>query len=230
MLKSKSGKQAVLYNAVKGSLIEGDGVTALADNSWFKIEAVASSGSQLPIGEVGGIFKSPDSGNAITPASGDDVYPLTLTQICKADASYSNSKGTIDVTDDCGNGYNSYIPDGFTDISGDVSAFLKFEETDGSIAAAQKSYLGKFFDLVDDDGAGTYTVTQKDDDDILLMLLMDKAITAETMIQAWMIVPAILSSLTTNKPLKGVQNFDFSWQKGEGPASVYQRTLNSEEV
>ncbi len=33
--KKLSGKQAVLYKADKGTLIEGDGIAALANVSWF---------------------------------------------------------------------------------------------------------------------------------------------------------------------------------------------------
>lgn len=227
-LKSKSGKQAILFNQEKGTLIEGDATTPLADNSWFLINAVAAS-STLPLG-VGYVFKSPDSGNAITPAIGDDLYPLTLNQICKADASFSSEKGTIDVTDDCESGYNAYITDGFTDISGDVSAFLKFNDPSGGIATTQEAYLSRFFDIVDDDGAGNYTLTAKNDDDILLGILQNSDQTAVGDIQVWLLVPAILTSETLDKPLKGVQNFDFSWQKAQGPASVYNRTTNSTET
>ena len=228
-LKSKSGKQAALFNQKKGTLIEGDALTPLADNSWFQINAVADTGSTLPLGE-GYIFKSPDSGNAITPAVGDDVYPLTLEKICKADASFSSEKGTIDVTDDCSEGYNSMITDGFTSISGNVSAFLKFNVPGGGIATTQKEYLNRFFDLVDDDGAGVYTLTAKNDDDILLGILQNSDQTAVGDIQSWLLVPAILTSETLDKPLKGVQNFDFAWEKAEGPASIYNRTTNATET
>jgi hypothetical protein len=227
--KSKSGKDAILFNAAKGALIEGDGITALADNSWFYIVAKAGS-STLPL-EVGYVFKSPDSGNAITPATGDDVYPLTFTKICKVDASFSAETGTIDVTDDCANGYNSMITDGFTTISGSASGFLKFAETDGSLNATQKDYLGKFFDIVEDDGAGNYTLTSKDDDDIILAILKnsDQATTVGND-QNWLLVPAILTSNTLDNPLKGAQPFDFNWTKGEGAASLYVRVTNASET
>lgn len=227
--KSISGKQATLYNSVKGTLIEGDGLTALADVSWFMISAVASTGSALPIGEIGAIFKTPDSGNAITPATGDDVFPLTLTQICKTDLSVSETKGTIDVTDDCEGSYNAMIVDGFTDISGSVNGFMKFVDPTGGLATTQKEILSRFFDIVDDDGAGNYTVTSQNDDDFILQILMDATKTATGEIQSWMNIPAILAGTVTDKPLKGVQNLDLTWNKAQGHAAVYQRTLNSED-
>lgn len=227
--KSKSGKQAILFNAAKGTLVEGDGSTALAANSWYQINATAAEGvTELPLGP-GYIFKTPDALNTITPAVGDDVYPLTLTKICKADASISNEKGTIDVTDDCEEGYNAYIVDGYTDISGSISAFLKFNEPGGGIQASQEDYLNRFFDIVEDDGAGEYILTAKNDDDIILAILNNGDQISEGDKQVWIIVPAILTGITTDKPLKGVQNFDSNWNKAQGPASVYVRTTNASE-
>jgi len=225
--KSKSGKQAILFDQVKGVLIVGDASTPLADDSWFIINAVAGT-STLPFG-VGYVFKSPDSGNAITPAIGDDVFPLTLNKICKADASISAEKGTIDTTDDCSNGYNSNISDGYTTLSGSVSAYLKFNDPIGDIVTTQEKYLNKFFDVITDDGAGSYTLTSKNDDDILLAILQNSDMVAVGDKQEWLLVPAVLTSQTLDKPLKGVQNFDFAWTKGEGAASKYQRTTNATE-
>lgn len=228
--KSKSGKQAVLFNTVKGTLFVGDGLVALDNNAWYYIVSKADVGSALPL-EATYIFKTPDSGNAITPVVGDDLYPLTLTKVCKVDATVSNEKGTIDVTDDCSNGYNANITDGFTTISGSASGFLKFSETDGSIGSTQKDYLNRFYDIVEDDGAGTYTLTAKNDDDIILAILKnsDQATTVGNE-QVWQLVPAILQSTTLDNPLKGAQPFDFTWTKAEGAASIYLRTTNSEET
>jgi len=226
--KSLSGKKAILFNAEKGTLIEGNASTPLADNSWFIISAKATS-STLPL-RVGDIFKTPDSENAITPAIGDNVFPITLSKICKVDASISTEKGTIDVTDDCEEGYNAYIVDGYSDISGSGTGFLKYDETTGELGVDSKAYLNRFFDLVSDDGAGTYSLTAKNDDDIFLAILNNSDFNSEGNIQEWLMVPAILTGITTDKPLKGVQNFDFNWQKAQGPASIYERTTNSEET
>lgn len=227
--KSKSGKQAIVFDAVKGSLIEGDGLTPLADNSWFLINSVASSGSQLPFG-VGYVFKSPDSGNAITPIADDDVYPLTFTKICKVDATVTTAKGDIDVTDDCANGYNEYITDGFTDITGTITSFLKFNDPGGGLTTTQKSYLQRFFDINTDDGAGTYVLGSKNDNDIYLAILMNQDQVAVDDVQVWLFCPAILTGTGLDKPLKGPQNMDIEWKKAEGPASIYERTTNSEET
>lgn len=228
--KKLAGKQAILYKADRGSLVEGDGATPLSDVSWYEINAIAAS-SELPIGVETAVFKTPDSVNAITPAEGDDVYPLTLTQICKTDLSITGNKGTIDVTDDCDEGYNAYIVDGYTDLTGSINAFMKFTDPGGGLVAAHKDVLKRFFHIVDDDGAGTYTVTDKTDGRYLLMVLMNSEDegTADNIL-TWLIIPVHLTGFTGNKPLKGVQNLDLNWSKAEGYACVYQRTLNSEDV
>ncbi len=232
---SKSGKHAMLFSMTKGSLIVGTGSLALDGDSWFMINAVAST-STLPYTGISGvdpinrIFKSPPTASTITPAAGDDVYPLTLTKICKADASISTEKGTIEVTDDCEGGYNAYIPDGFTDLSGSISAFMKYNDPNGGMTETQQAYLQRFFDIQSDDGAGVYSLAQKNDDDILLAILQNSDQVAVGDVQVWMLIPAILSSITLDKPLKGVQNFDSAWSKGQGPAAIYNRTTNATET
>ena len=161
---------------------------------------------------------------------GDDVYPITLEKICKADASVSTETGTIEVTDDCSNGYIENITDGFTAISGDVSAFMKFNVPGGGLASAQLDFLGRFFDIVNDDGEASYVLIPKSDNDLQLAILQNSDQIAVGDIQVWLMFPVILSSQTIDKPLKGAQNFDFSWTKGEGPATVYNRTRNASET
>jgi len=227
-LKSKSGKQAVLFNVTKGALIIGDGTAPLADNSWFLVDKKAGT-SALPF-EIGYPFKSPDPANAITPAVGDEVYPLTFSKICKADASMSTEKGSIDTTDDCSDGYNSSILDGFVTISGSGSGFLKFDEATGDLGATQKEYLSQFFAISEDNGAGVYALTPLKDSETMIAILKNSDQTSVGLKQQWLLVPAIITSTTLDNPLKGVQNFDFNWTKGEGKATLYQRITNATET
>jgi hypothetical protein len=224
---SKSGKVAVLIDAEAGVLVVGDASTPLADNAWYRIANTATV-STLPY-DVGRIFKTPDNANAITPAIGDDLYPLTLNKICKLDASFSSETGTIDVTDDCTEGYNAVISDGFTTLSGSAGGFFKFAKDNSSLAEAQQKYINKFLDLMTDDGAGAYTITPKNDDAVMLFILKNSDEVEENDIQQWILVEAFISSLTMDNPLKGVQNLDFNWAKGQSPAGLYQRTTNATE-
>lgn len=227
MLKSKSGKVAKLFNRVLGVLAVGDGIEVLDTDSWFFISSKAATASVLPF-KAGYMFKT--GGATLTPIVGDDVYPVTFDQICKVDTSISGAKGTIDTTDDCSEGYNQMITDGFTDLSGSASGFFKLDDIDGSMAATQKEYLGKFFSMQDDDGAGVYNLTEIDDTNIFLAILMNSDQTDVGMKQQWLFVPAILNSTTMDKPLKAAQPFDFGWAKGEGAASIYTRVTNGTET
>ena len=224
--KSKSGLNAVLRGVTLGATISGDGITPLADNSWFRIESIATSGSTLPIGKVTAYFKTPDSGNAITPATGDDVKPVTFTDKCKVTSDLANEKGTIDVTDDCSDGYMSWITDGFTGITGTYEQFLKFDQTDNNgLVESQKEVLNRFYDLVEDDGAGTYTVTDKNDDDLVLFILLTRKAAIGDKV-TYFIVPTILGTANTTQDNKAGMNLSVSWSKAEGWAGLYERVLN----
>lgn len=222
--KKISGKQAILYSAAEGTLFEGDGIEDLDDDTWYKINALAET-TALPIEEETAIFKTPkNAADAITPADGDDLYPLELTQLCKTDCSISTAKGSIDVTDDCDDGYNSYLVDGYSDISGSINGFMRFDDS-GGLATGHKSILARFFNIVDDDGEGVYSVTSKNDSNLLLFILMNSEDADTGDVETWLIVPVILTGTTTDKPLKGGQNLDLTFQKAEGYASIYQRTI-----
>ena len=223
----KTGKVAKFFDLAQGALIEGDASTALTANTWYKIQAKAASGSVLPQ-EVGHLFKT--SATPITPIVGDDVYPMTFNNVCKADTSVSMSKGSVDVTDDCGDSYNEYITDGFTDLSGDLSAFFKFDSETGSMTATQEKYLNKFMSIAKDDGAGVYSLEDVNNEDIFLAILQNSDKTTEGYIQQWLLIPAILTGLSLGKALKSGQSFDLTWQKGLGAADVYMRTTNATET
>ena len=225
---SLSGAKTVAYKSTRGAEIVGDGTTELAPNAWFEISQVASTSSNLPIGKVSAVFRSPDSTSAtpLVPANGDAVYPLTLEKICKTDAEVSLEEGTIDVTDDCEEGYNASILDGYKTISGSLNGFMKFDDETGKLEDGTKEIFGRFFHLVEDDGQGLYTVTPAKNESFLLFILLNKdAKVTDT--QNWMIIPALLSSLGTGAGLKDVQKRDMSWTKAQGYTSIYQRTVFS---
>ena len=162
---------------------------------------------------------------------GDNVYPQTMEKVCSGDVSISEEKGVIDVTDKCSEGYNESIVDGYVGVSGSFSAFLKYSETDGSLNTQQRAFLNRFYDIQTDDGAGVYTLVPKNDTDILLAILRNED-QAETVgnTQTWQMIPAILTGSTADAPLKGAQNQDLTWTKGEGAAALYERITNATEA
>lgn len=218
------GADSILYNAVKGTLVT---TGALTINTWYKIKARASSGSALPALSVGSVFKTPMfSTDQITLAVGDEVYPLTLTEVCKVDVEVSGEMGTIDSTDSCNYPYVANLPDGFTNLSGSIGTMLRFDEDTHEIEDVSKDLLVKFYDVVEDDGEGTYTISAKDDSDLILMILLNKnQLDAGGYVENWIITSAILTSVSQNIPLKDVEKADYSWVKGEDPASIYVRTV-----
>ena len=233
--KAITGKVGLLFNVTKGALIVGTGLVALADNSWFMISSIHATPatSELPFNlsanPLGRVFKTGTTATAITTAIGDNVWPLTFTKVCKTDISISQEKGEIDVTDDYEGGYNAAITDGFTDISGTAGRFMKFDETTGDLSTADEDFLNRFWDIETDDGAGVYTITAKNDDDIYIAYLRNSTFAAATNVQIWSLFPAILTGLSGEGPLKGVQTADLTFKKAQGPAAIYKRITNATE-
>lgn len=103
---------------------------------------------------------------------------------------------------------------------------MRFDEETDELVPATQDWLNRFFDIVEDDGAGVYTLTEKNDEDILMMILLNsKASGVDGKVENWLITPAILTSTTMNVALKDVFKADYAWTKGDGPASIYLRTI-----
>ena len=228
---SLSGAKTIAYKATRGTEIIGDGTTALDANKWYEIKEVATSGSTLPIGEVSAVFKTPDAdaGTGLIPADGDIVYPLELKRICKTDAEVNVEEGTIDVTDDCENGFNANILDGYKTISGSLNGFMKFDDEKGTLEEGTKEIFGQFFNIVEDDAAGVYTVTPANNEKLLLFVLLNKDAQKDDY-QNWLIVPIILNSLGTGAGLKDAQKRDMQWTKAQGYASLYMRKVGQHDL
>jgi hypothetical protein len=224
MSKKIKGADTILYNAVAGAVVTSGALTA---DSWYKIKAKATTGSALPALSLNSVFKTPKlAAHAITLVTGDSVWPLTLSEICKCDVEFSGEMGTIDTTDSCDYPYTTNIPDGFTSLSGSINTMLRFDDTTEELVAVTLEFLKKFYDIVADDGEGVYTLTEKDDSDILAMILLSKnALDADSMVENWMITPMILNSISNNIALKDVLKGDYGWTKGQGPAMLYMRTV-----
>lgn len=220
MSKKFKGSDSILYNAVLGTLVDTGALTAA---TWYKIKAFGTS-SALPALKVGSVFKTPeDVGDAITLATGDEVWPITLTEICKVDVEISGEMGTIDATDSCDWPYMVNLPDGFVNLSGSINTMLRFDEETEELVAVTKDFLVKFFDIVDDDGEGTYTMTPMDDSDLLLMILMNSRNIAAGIVENWIITPAVLTGNSMPIAMKDALKAEYSWSKGQGPAAIYTR-------
>jgi len=190
------------------------------------IELTFGASTALPALRANSIFKTPEATiNAITLAAGDEVWPLTLTEICKVDIEISGEMGTIDATDSCDYPYMVNLADDFVNYSGSINTMMRFDEDTEEIVPVTKELLNKFVDVIDDDGEGTYTLSEFNSNDLYLMILLnsDNADT-DTVVSNWMILPAVLTSNSMPIGLKDVIKNDFSWSKGQGPAQYYSRT------
>lgn len=216
------GADSILYNSVKGTLLT---TGVLAIDTWFKIKAKGVAPA-IPDWAESSVFKSPlNIGDQITLAAGDEVWPLTLTEVCKVDVEFTGEVGVIETTDSCDYPYMASIPDGFTNLTGSINTMIRFDEATDAILPVSQDLLSKFYDINGDDSEGTYTQTEKDDTDLLLQILLNKDAVAVGQVENWLITPAILSSAATNVALKDVDKADYSWTKGQGPASIYLRTV-----
>jgi len=229
MSRKSKGSDAILYIIALGTVgVEGKelspGTSALT--GWYKIKAFGDS-SALPDLKVGSVFQAPaDVADAITLAEGDEVWPVTLTEICKVDLEISGEMDTIDATDSCDYPYMVNLPDGFVNLSGSINTMLRFDEETGEIVAVTEELLVKFFDIIKDDGEGTYTLRPFDDSDIMLFIHLDTRLSGDGgQVSNWIITPAILSSVSMPIAMKDVLKADYSWSKGQGPAAIYMRTV-----
>lgn len=220
--KTISGKQVTLYYATKGTKVT---TGTLIASTWYLIDALgAVSGLDSDL-KVKNIFKSKPTAME-TLGTGDEVYPLTLVEICRGDIDQSLSKGNIDVTDSCADGINQYITDGFSDLSGSIKAFLKFDSATGALNSVSEEFLKRFMPIFKDNAAGTIAKTAQTDDEVILFIRLDKTKTVATEKQLDIIMSAIINDITLAKPLKGVQGLDISFSAGQDVLPcIYERLV-----
>ena len=224
MSRKHKGADTILYIPTVGTLVTSG---ALDDDSWYRINDRATSGSALPDLDDESMFKTPqNNADAITLVDGDEVWPLTLVEQCKVDVEITSEMGTVETTDSCDFPYVSNLPDGFSNISGSINTFQRFDDNTDEMVDVSKDLFNKVFDLVEDDGEGTYTATSRDDSDLLMMMLLNKDAASETgKVENWLLTPIILNSVSMGVPLKDALKGDFSFVKGQGPAQLYFREV-----
>ena len=155
------GTDGEVYAATTGTLVEGNGSTALTDG-YYIVAAVASTSSALPTGlQAGYVFK----GSAeITPAASDNVIPLNLTKKCDiTNFSVEYSADEIDVTTLCDT-ERSYRA-GFTDATGSLEGVTTIN--------VSEYLMSKFIPIVTQTN-DTVTVTEIDGNSLIMRLILNK--------------------------------------------------------
>jgi len=232
---AKATKKVIIWLTKLGTLVT---TGPLDSSAWYVVNKRASTGSTLPVGfNPDSTFRTAET-TPPTLIAGDEVYPLLSSssndepiafgnELCKTDAETSGEEGTLVTTDSCSNGYETMILDGFVTLSGSFAGFLKFDGTTGELTDQTLLILKKFFDFVTDDGAGTYTYTPKLNERVLMMMLLNSDATEIGQFQNWLTSWILLTGITIGGSLKDIQKKDTPWTKGEGPATLYQRTVTA---
>ena len=186
------GKDGEVYAATKGTLVEGNGSTALTDG-YYIVAAVASTSSALPAGlQAGYVFK----GSAeITPAEGDNVIPLTLARKCDITSfSVEYSADEIDVTTLCDT-QRSYRA-GFTDATGTL---------EGVTTIGLSEYLmEKFIPIIEQTGE-TVEVTEINGDALIIRLVLNKQTAGGTVMSYF--APIALTSYNIGASVDDAQTY-----------------------
>jgi hypothetical protein len=220
-----SGRKALIYMSGldPSKVIDGTGSNqTLPDQLYLVTEKAADSDLPVP---VYAMFFSPyaaGQANQITLKIGDQLIPLDRDRLCKASADVSMEQGTIDTTDDCSGPYSESILDGITQISGSLSAFMQFDPITNGLSEPTLDMLNKFFDIVEDNGAGQYDYLPKNDTPMYMFVNLNSGVKPGQK-EVWLLTPFIISSLGSSWGLTEVQNLDMSWTKGEGWAHIYSR-------
>ena len=186
------GKDGEVYAATKGTLIEGNGSTALTDG-YYIVAAVASTSSALPAGlKTGYVFK----GSAeITPAEGDNVIPLTLTKKCDVNNfSVEYSADEIDVTTLCDT-ERSYRA-GFTDATGTLEGVTTIN--------VSEYLMSRFIPIIEQTGE-TVTVTEIDGGSLIMRLVLNKASAGGTVMSYF--APIALTSYNLGASVDDAQTY-----------------------
>lgn len=186
------GKDGEVYAATKGTLIKGNGSTALTDG-YYIVAAVASTSSALPAGlQAGYVFK----GSAeIIPAEGDNVIPLTLTRKCDVKSfTVEYSADEIDVTTLCDT-QRSYRA-GFTDATGTL---------EGVTTIGLSEYLmEKFIPIIEQTGE-TVEVTEINGDALIIRLVLNKQSAGGTVMSYF--APIALTSYNIGASVDDAQTY-----------------------
>jgi len=218
-VKRLAGSKNYLYLGALGSEVVGDGATPLSGEKFFKITAIAASGSAWPATAVVGdiIYNKP----AITPETGDKCKPVTLTKLgfctnVPQSASKEKFEDTVQ-TDDMKSYEEGDKPEG----TGNVEGY--FVQGDAQV----DDILKRFFRVVSDNGAGTITYASITTGVLHFFLGRNETtVVGEEEIMEYM--PATLDSLTVDKPMEGKQPFSFAYTiVGSERPSMYRRTITA---
>lgn len=209
-----SGQVGKLYKAAEGTQVVGDGTTPIATAGWHRVDA--KGGSTIFTVDVGYWEYLTTSD---TPAVGDKCTPITLSSMSFVkNWNVAASKGEEDVTTQ-DESVKDYLPLR-VDMQGSMDGIAKNNDS------VLDSVYAKFVPVIEDDGAGSITVTAQNDDAIIFFGYFNETSTTD---ETEMIFIGKVNILGFDQavPVEGAQaisgiNFRV---RGDSKPAIYKRTI-----
>ena len=210
-----------LSQATIGATIVGDDATAIPTDGYYLVKGVASSGSTLPTGISTGYLAYLTT--AETPATGDDVAPVTFSEMCYVqNGSVDLSRDEIETTTIC-DGVKTFTA-GLTDLAGNFDGVFEAGN------AAVLDLINKFMTTVElSADRATATVTEQNNDIFYLQLELNKASTGNEPLQFYFMP---ITVLTANNGISqgAAQTFSSSFRVtsdgvNEVKPAIYERAV-----
>jgi hypothetical protein len=214
-----TGQKAQIFidNFDSTNVVSGTGSnTTVASQKYFVMEKGAASVVPVPAGTF---FVSPRTGAQLTLKAGDKLLRIQEERFCKTTASFEFAMGSVDVGDDCDPG--ATISDGIVTISGTLAGLFKYDDTTQEFDNVTDFVINHFFDVMDDTGAGTYTLHPRNETQLYLLTLFNSGSGAGTT-ENWFFCPINISSMSVSLGNADPQAKELSFSKGEGRGIFYK--------
>jgi hypothetical protein len=209
--KRVGGSKNYLWFGTRGAEVT---TGSLVIGTWYKITAIASSASTLPVTAlVGDVFKC---NAALTLGTGDKVIPFTLEKVAFCtnvpnSSSKEKFENTVQIDD-----VKSYVEGDKSEKSGTINGY--FVVPDDLVKKIQKR-----FNRVVDYAGGTVTFSATEVG-VLDFFLGRNETTTVGDVEVFEYLPSIVESLEMEKPMDGAQTFNFGYTVvgGERPSTHYR--------
>ncbi|MDR1926611.1 MAG: hypothetical protein LBQ13_02890 [Endomicrobium sp.] len=217
-MKITGSKASVFLDSFDNSnVVIGDGsIETTAKHKYFVISKAATSSIPVPEGTF---FIAPAGVSQITLAVGDRVLKIEPDRFCKTTASFEFAMGSVEAGDDCDPG--ATISDGILTISGSLAGLFRYDDATQDLDNVTEIVVNRFLDIIEDDGAGVYTLHKRNDEQIYLLTLLNSGGAVGTT-ENWLFVPINITSMSMSLGNTDVQNKDLSFSKGEGQPIIYK--------
>lgn len=217
--KRLSDLDGTLRKASFGAEITGDGSTAIPSDGYYLVTAVATSGTQL-LGATAGYLVYLTTSD--TPATGDDVKPVTFTDLCSVqNASVDFSKDELETTTLCDT--QKVYETGRTDVTGSF---------DGIAVAGSDEFLeiqNKFIDT-SIQASGAVTISSSNDDIFYLYLETYAGDATNSVRSQAYIFPAVITSSSAGVSQGSAQTFSSGFRVTNDGVNGVKAVLMEREV